>query len=90
MSLRLQAQQLCFCTAVGDMPLEARVPAVQARFRDRGSLVTTRNPTLLRGFMLTQPRGYAVLGGGGVTKQAEATQATMSSQHQLLRAIAWR
>ena len=52
-SLRLQTQQLCFRTAVGDMPLEARVPAVQARFQDRGSLVTTRNPTCLRAFVLS-------------------------------------
>ena len=64
-SLRLQTQQLCFRTADGDMPLEAEVPAVQARFQDRGSLVTTRNPTRLRAFGLSQPRGYAVLWGMG-------------------------
>ena len=72
-SLRLHTQQLCFCTAVGDMPLEAGVPAMQAKFQDRGSLVTARNATRLRAFVLSQPRGYAVLcGGGGVAKQADA------------------
>ena len=64
MSLQLQTQQLCFCTAVGDMPLEAGVPAMQARFQDKGSLVITRNPMRLRAFVLSQPRGYAVLWGG--------------------------
>ena len=33
-SLRLQTQQLRFRTTVGDMPLEAGVPAMQARFQD--------------------------------------------------------
>ena len=33
-SLRLQTQQLRFRTTVGDMPLEAVVPAMQARFQD--------------------------------------------------------
>ena len=64
-SLRLQFEQLCCRTAVGDMPLEAGVPAVRARFQDRGSLVTTRDPTRLRAFVLSQPKGYAVLWGGG-------------------------
>ena len=49
----LQTQQLCFRTAVGDIPLEAGVPAVQARFQDRGSLVTTHNPTRLWAFVLS-------------------------------------
>ena len=57
MSLRLQTQQLCFRIAVGDMPLEARVPAMQARFQDMGSSVITRNPMRLRAFVLSQPRG---------------------------------
>ena len=87
-SLRLQTQQLCFRTAVGDMPLEAGVPAVQARFQDRGSLVATRNATRLRAFVLSQPRGYAVL-WGGVAKRADATEAATSSERQLLRAITW-
>ena len=87
-SLRLQTQQLCFRTVVGDMPLEAGVPAMQARFQDRGSLIITRNPTRLRAFVLSQPRGYAVL-WGGVAKQADATQAAMSPEDQLLRAITW-
>ena len=77
-SLWVQTQQLCFRIAVGDMPLEAGVPAGQARFQDRGSLVTTRDPTRLRAFVLSQPRGYAVL-SGGVAKQADATHAAVSS-----------
>ena len=62
---------------------------MHAKFQDRGSLVTTRNPTRLQVFVLSQPRGYAVLWGGGVAKHADATQSTMSSEHQLLRAITW-
>ena len=54
------------------MPLEAGVPAMQARFQDRGSLVITRNPTRLRALVLSQPRGYAVLWAGG-RQQADAT-----------------
>ena len=88
MSLRLQTQQRRFRLVVGDMPLEAGVPAMQARFQDRGSVVITRHPTRLRAFVLSQPWGHAVL-SGGVTKEADATQAAMSPEHQLLRAITW-
>ena len=65
MSLRLQTQKLCFHTTIGDMPLEPGVPAVQATFPDRGSLIRTRNHTRMRAFVLCQPRGYVVLWGGG-------------------------
>ena len=56
------------------------MPAVQATFQDRASLVTSRNPTRLWAFVLSQPRGYVVL-WEGVTKQPEATQVTISSEH---------